>query len=100
VELIPELVLFGASNLAKYKFQNAQIVNAGKDLGLPEDAPFDKILVSAECLTLPEATVKQLKVGGILVIPVLGAIWKVTRVSEIKTDVEKFEGFAFVSLIQ
>ncbi len=39
-------------------------------LGLPTFAPFDKIIVTAGAPTIPESLIKQLKVGGILVIPV------------------------------
>jgi protein-L-isoaspartate(D-aspartate) O-methyltransferase len=38
--------------------------------GLPEMAPFDRILVTAGAPEVPQALLDQLKVGGILVIPV------------------------------
>ena len=38
--------------------------------GLPEFAPFDKIIVTAGAPVVPESLVQQLKIGGILVIPV------------------------------
>lgn len=38
--------------------------------GLPQHAPFDKIIVTAGAPYLPDALVEQLKPGGILVIPV------------------------------
>lgn len=37
--------------------------------GLPSFAPFDKIIVTAGAPTLPKALLKQLKVGGIMAIP-------------------------------
>ena len=39
-------------------------------LGLPELAPFDRILVTAAAARVPERLREQLKVGGLLVIPV------------------------------
>jgi protein-L-isoaspartate(D-aspartate) O-methyltransferase len=38
--------------------------------GLPAFAPFDKIIVTAGAPDIPQALVEQLKVGGIMVIPV------------------------------
>lgn len=38
--------------------------------GLPSFAPFDKIIVTAGAPEIPEALIKQLKPGGIMVIPV------------------------------
>ena len=39
-------------------------------LGWKAHAPFDGILVAAAPLTVPEALIEQLKVGGRLVVPV------------------------------
>ena len=99
VELIPELAKFGSKNLAKYDFKHASIEQAGKELGKPKEAPFNKILVSAGGEEVPQELVDQLKIGGVMVIPILDAIWKVTKVSESETNVEKFEGFVFVPLL-
>ena len=38
--------------------------------GWPQQAPFDRIIVTAAAETVPEALVEQLKVGGIMVLPV------------------------------
>ena len=79
-ELEPELVAFGRENLAKYDFPWASIRRAEPTtLGAPEDAPFDRILVSAEASALPEPLVVQLAVGGAMVLPV-GA--RMTRVEK------------------
>ncbi len=79
-ELEPELVTFGRENLAKYDFPWASIRQADPGtLGAPEDAPFDRILVSAEASSLPEPLVDQLAVGGTMMIPV-GA--RMTRVEK------------------
>jgi len=100
VEVIPELVSFGKNNLSKYDFKHASIAEAGEKLGLPEKAPFDKILVSAAGRSYPEELVGQLKIGGIMVIPIKESIWKVKKVSAEETRIEKHEGFVFVPLIE
>ena len=99
VEIVPELVSFGAGKLAKYDFQNAEIFDASATLGLPTEAPFDKILVSAAGRAVPEELLSQLKVGGTMVMPVKDAIWKIQKISEAETEIEKYEGFRFVPLI-
>ncbi len=38
--------------------------------GIPEHAPYDKIIVTAGAPTVPDVLLQQLKIGGILVIPV------------------------------
>lgn len=79
-ELEPDLVAFGTANLAKYDFAWASIRQTESSvLGAPDEAPFDRILVSAEARSLPEPLVNQLAVGGTMVIPV-GA--RMTRVEK------------------
>lgn len=48
-------------------------------LGAPEDAPFDRILVSAGARRLPPALLEQLGEGGILVIPVAEQMRRIVR---------------------
>jgi len=99
VELVLELVELGRKNLSKYdKYLNAQIYLAGKHLGLPGKAPFDRILVSASGEEIPEELIKQLKVGGVMVVPVLNSVWKIKRVSESGVEKEEYPGFVFVPL--
>ena len=98
VEKVSELVKFGRANLAKYKFPHAAIEKAGVERGVPIKAPFDKILVSAAAETLPQELIRQLKVGGVLVVPVQNSIWKINRISETEIDEEEYPGFSFVPL--
>ncbi|MCU1432862.1 MAG: protein-L-isoaspartate carboxylmethyltransferase, partial [Actinotalea sp.] len=73
VELEPELATWGARNVAATAQPWARVVVAEPGvLGLPQEAPFDRILVSAEAPTLPRAFVDQLAEGGRLVLPVAG----------------------------
>lgn len=99
VESITELVEFGRSNLAKYPFSWATISKASTVLGSPDHAPFDRIVVSAAGRLIPEELIDQLRVDGIMVMPVGSAVCQIRKTSSKKFDVEKFEGFRFVPLI-
>ncbi|MFD1470385.1 protein-L-isoaspartate(D-aspartate) O-methyltransferase [Hymenobacter caeli] len=72
-------------------------------LGWPEAAPFDRILVTAGAPGLPPALLRQLAVGGQLVIPVGPAhAQRMVRVVREGPDAfarEEFEPFRFVPLL-
>ncbi len=72
--------------------------------GLPEFAPFDKILVTAGASSIPEELKRQLKIGGILVVPVgnenVQRMYKITRISEDEYLEEKLDNFRFVPFLK
>lgn len=72
--------------------------------GLGEFAPFDKILVTAGAPMIPTPLKEQLKIGGILVIPVgndhTQAMFKITRLSEQDYQEERLGDFRFVPLLK
>lgn len=83
VELEPELATWGAANLAALELPWASIRPATPGvLGLPELAPWDRILVSAAARHLPETLVDQLGEEGRLVIPVGAWMTLVERAGE------------------
>ncbi len=98
LEKVSDLVKFGKSNIEKYNFTNAKIVQAGEELGKPGEQ-FDRILVSASAKEIPDELVDQLKVGGRMVIPVQSSIYKVEKVSEDQVEKDENYGFSFVPLI-
>jgi protein-L-isoaspartate(D-aspartate) O-methyltransferase len=69
IEIIPELVAQSQQVLAKENIHHVTIICSDGNLGLPEHAPFDKIIVSASANKLPECLLDQLRIGGILVLP-------------------------------
>ncbi|HEX5334838.1 MAG TPA: methyltransferase domain-containing protein [Propionicimonas sp.] len=80
VDVVPELVAIGRSNLAAMDLPWARIERALPDrLGLPDEAPFDRILVSAEPGDIPKELEAQLAVGGRMVLPASGVMWVVDR---------------------
>jgi len=71
--------------------------------GLPEEAPFDGIIVTAGAPLVPKPLLAQLKVGGRLVIPV-GVDEQVmtlfTRKSEKEFEKQELGSFRFVPLLE
>lgn len=98
VERIPSLVEFGRRNIAAYDFENASIIQAGDVFGLPDQAPFDKILVSAAAEEIPEELVDQLNAGGRMVVAVQHSLMRVDKLRDGSTDIEEYPGFMFVPL--
>lgn len=72
--------------------------------GLPNLAPFDKILVTAGAPFIPNDLKLQLKVGGKLIVPVGDSerqeMYEITRVSEEDYTSFKRGGFVFVPMLK
>ena len=72
-------------------------------LGLKKDAPFDKILIAAACAEIPMNLVKQLKVGGKMVIPIGNQknqiMNLITRISKNKIKKTELGNFLFVPML-
>ncbi|MEI2779274.1 MAG: protein-L-isoaspartate O-methyltransferase [Tetrasphaera sp.] len=78
VERVPELVIQGRANLASLERPWARIEAAREGvLGWPQDAAYDRILVSAEARRIPPALLEQLASDGLMVIPVHGHLLSV-----------------------
>ncbi|QGU04209.1 protein-L-isoaspartate O-methyltransferase family protein [Corynebacterium comes] len=99
VELVPELVEFGQNNLRAAGFDDITVHQATDGVfGLPDLAPFDRILVSAEADEIPQDLIDQLRIGGLMVIPVSGTMLLVERLSEDESAVSRHGAFRFVPL--
>jgi len=72
--------------------------------GLPRYAPFDKILVTAGASNIPEALKAQLKIGGLLIIPVGDSqkqkMYKIKRLSEKDYEEVVLDTFRFVPFLK
>ena len=81
----------------------AQFFYGDGSKGIAEHAPYDKIIVTAGAPLVPEILLKQLKIGGILVIPVGNEkeqkMVTVLRVSENDFDKIVLDTFRFVPLL-
>ena len=72
-------------------------------LGLPTFAPFDKILVTCGAEILPIELLKQLKIGGKMVIPMGKTdeqiLYRFTKISETEFEKEEFGAYKFVPML-
>lgn len=71
--------------------------------GLPAEAPFEGIIVTAGAPEIPKALLSQLKIGGKLVIPVGlddQIMTRIIRNSEKEFEREEFGSFRFVPLLE
>lgn len=98
VERIPELLEMGERNCAQFGFRNIQFLSPGEEPGLPELAPFDRILVSASADAVPAPLCNQLRQGGKLVIPVQDTVMELTCLKDRWLRVPH-PGFVFVPLL-
>lgn len=72
--------------------------------GHPSFAPFDKIIITAAAPVIPQDLKDQLKVGGMMVIP-LGEgenqeMQRLTKLSNTEFKVEEFGNFSFVPMLK
>jgi protein-L-isoaspartate(D-aspartate) O-methyltransferase len=72
--------------------------------GMPSHAPFDKILVTCGAPEIPEELLKQLKIGGLMVIPVGEGkeqkMLRIKKIAEDDVDIEEFGTFKFVPMLE
>jgi protein-L-isoaspartate(D-aspartate) O-methyltransferase len=96
-------------NNARVIFQALDITNlmaftADGSFGLPDQAPFDRILVTAAAEDPPGPLLAQLKVGGIMVLPVgqSNSVQTLIRVNRTETgfEYEELRAVRFVPLLE
>jgi protein-L-isoaspartate(D-aspartate) O-methyltransferase len=102
VEYIKELKKFGEDNIKKYSYIKSGVTKmfcGDGTKGLKEEAPYDRILVSAMAGEVPNELKKQLKVKGKLVIPYEEGVSLFIKKPDNTFYVKKYPGFIFVPLV-
>jgi protein-L-isoaspartate(D-aspartate) O-methyltransferase len=103
IERHKELAEQSGERLRRLGYNNVEIICGDGTKGLPDQAPFDAILVSAGGPKVPEALKRQLGIGGRLVIPVgrdiHQTLLRVIRTDEDSFEAEDFGAVTFVPLI-
>ena len=69
-EVVPELVQLARENLKRAGIKNVQVLEEDGSNGMPKEAPFDKIIITAASKEFPHPLLEQLKPEGIIVGPV------------------------------
>jgi protein-L-isoaspartate(D-aspartate) O-methyltransferase len=98
VERIPELVKMGEQNCQRLNIHNALFFPTANTIGLPQFAPYDRILVSAAATEMKDELGSQLKIGGKLVIPINLTIFEMTKTVTGWSE-QQHPGFLFVPFI-
>ena len=88
----------------KEQYPSIQFFYGDGFLGLPDIAPFDKIIITAAAPNVPEKLWEQLKVKGMMVIPVdesdgVQRMLRLTKKKDGMAKKESFEAFSFVPML-
>ena len=80
IEIVAPLAERARGLLGSLGYRNVHVRAGNGYLGWPEQAPFDRIMVTAAPDAVPPALIAQLKVGGIMAIPVAGGVFQELRI--------------------
>lgn len=105
VEILENLAEFGKRNVEKYGFLKngvAEFICANGNQGYLQEAPYDKILVSAALIekSLPAAWKAQVRIGGRIIVPVKESIWTFVKKGDDVFEEKEYPGFVFVPFAQ
>jgi protein-L-isoaspartate(D-aspartate) O-methyltransferase len=77
VERLPELVEFARDNITRTGHSDSvTVILSDGSVGLPSEAPFDRIFVACGAPAVPEPLKSQLKDGGLMLVPVGGRMYQ------------------------
>ncbi|MBI5897968.1 MAG: protein-L-isoaspartate(D-aspartate) O-methyltransferase [Rhodocyclales bacterium] len=101
VERIAPLLARARDNLRRIKLSHVRLKHADGNLGLPEAAPFDTIILAAAAVAVPRSLLAQLAPGGRLAMPLGGAEQVISLIERgEKGFVEsRFDAVRFVPLL-
>lgn len=103
IERQKELFDFSQRIFRKIKISPKYAIYGDGYKGLPSFGPFDRIIVTAGSATIPKTLLKQLKIGGIMVIPLGNKNQMMTtflRVSENDFERMEFGDCQFVPMLE
>ena len=104
IEIVDELAKESSFRLKKLGFKNVSVRSGDGYKGWPEEAPFDRIMVTAAPEEIPDMLVEQLAEGGIMVIPVgkqfdIQYLWVITKEIGGSIKKEKILPVRFVPMV-
>jgi protein-L-isoaspartate(D-aspartate) O-methyltransferase len=86
IEVVEPLALRAKETLMQLGYSNIHLKMGDGYQGWPETAPFDAIIVTAACPTIPTPLLNQLKIGGTIIIPVGKPFFEQTLIKATKTE--------------
>lgn len=101
LEIVSELAEEAKVRLNNLGYKNIYVRNADGYEGWSDQAPFDAIIVTAASEAIPQNLIKQLKIGGKLIIPIGKLFQKLMRITYNENDIEEEELMAvrFVPMV-
>jgi len=101
VERIAPLLNKAKEHFRELKLRNVRVKHTDGNMGLPEVAPFDGIIVTAGATHIPEELLHELAVGGRMVIPVGATEQKLILIERLPDEYRKteLEAVKFVPLL-
>jgi protein-L-isoaspartate(D-aspartate) O-methyltransferase len=104
LEVVPQLAASAAERLVRLGYDNVVTREGDGNLGWPDHAPYDGIVVTAGAREVPPALIDQLKPGAALVIPVDAGfsqmLRRITRDPDGDVHTEDVLPVAFVPLVK
>lgn len=91
IERHPELAALARARIERLGSDNVRIVEGDGSRGLPAEGPFEAILAAASGSHVADALLRQLAVGGTLVMPVGAPTGAQTLIKVTRTDEEAFQ---------
>jgi protein-L-isoaspartate(D-aspartate) O-methyltransferase len=93
-----------AKNILRQLHYSARLTFGDGYKGLPAHAPFDKIIITCGAPGVPEELVKQLKIGGVMIIPIGEGeeqqMKRIIKLSETDLEEEDYGVFRFVPMLE
>jgi len=89
IEIIKDLAISSKKRLKDLGYKNIFVIHGDGYQGMPDNAPFDAIVVTAAPLAIPERLVEQLKVGGRMIIPVGDFSQELLRITRTENGFQK-----------
>tara|TARA_Y100001970_G_scaffold255403_1_gene332075 strand:+ start:101 stop:712 length:612 start_codon:yes stop_codon:yes gene_type:complete len=105
IEIIPELAERAKKVLSELDYNNVTVYEGDGYQGIPKEAPFDRIIVTAAPEHIPEELVNQLSYNGIMILPVgpqfrTQYLWIIKKDADGKISKQKKTPVRFVPMVK
>ncbi|MCD5424941.1 MAG: protein-L-isoaspartate O-methyltransferase [Methanosarcinaceae archaeon] len=102
IERISELIEFAKENLKKLEITNVEVMIEDEPFKVSNQLQYDRIVVTCAATSIPKSLIEQLKIDGLLVIPIgeyMQQLYLISKDATGKIHKEKKGSVSFVPLI-